>query len=222
MFHHCRTAAACGGSIRCELNAGAVDCCSNAFVAALRRTLYPLDTAIGKLPVGGYRPDDGLRPKPAAVLLGVVRETVPSVLLTRRSMQLRQHPGQVALPGGRAELGDGSVLATALRETEEETGIPATAILPLGYLGRYDTISGYRVTAVVGLIEPGHVWTPEPSEIDEIFTVSLADVIDPMCYQRQTVRHAGRRFEILTLQHPEQHIWGATAAILHEFGQRIA
>jgi 8-oxo-dGTP pyrophosphatase MutT (NUDIX family) len=198
------------------------DTCSDAFVAMLRRTLYPLDTAIAELPIGGYRPDDGLRPKPAAVLLGVIRESGPRVLLTRRSMQLRKHPGQVAFPGGRAEAGDASVLATALRETEEETGIPAAAISPLGYLGRYDTITGYRVTTVVGLIEPGCRWVPDRREIEEVFAVPLADVVDPACYQRQAVRRGGRRFEILTLQHSEQHIWGATAAMLHEFGQRIA
>ncbi len=195
--------------------------CSDALVATLRQALYPLDTPISELPIGGYRPDEVGRPRPAAVLLGVLREAEPRVLLTRRSMQLRKHPGQVAFPGGRAEAGDGSVLATALRETEEETGIPADAILPLGYLGRYDTITGYRVTAVVGMIAPEQRWVPNRCEIDEIFAVPLADVIDPACYQRQSVRHAGRQFEILTLKHPEQHIWGATAQMLHEFGQRI-
>lgn len=198
-----------------------VDPCSDAFVATLRRALYPLETPISELPIGGYRPDHRVRPRPAAVLLGVIREPEPQVLLTRRSMRLRQHPGQVAFPGGRAEAGDDSVLATALRETEEETGIRADDISPLGYLGRYDTVTGYRVTTVVGMIESGCCWAPDRSEIDEIFAVPLADVINPACYLRQAVRHAGRRFEILTLKHAEQHIWGATAAMLHEFGQRI-
>jgi len=195
--------------------------CSDALVATLRDAFYPLETPISELPIGGYRSDDRVRPRPAAVLLGVIRETEPRVLLTRRSMQLRQHPGQVALPGGRAEAGDDSVLATALRETAEETGIPGDAISPLGYLGRYDTVTGYRVTAVVGMIESGCCWVPDRREIDEIFAVPLADVINPDCYLRHTVRHAGRRFEILTLKHAEQHIWGATAAMLYEFGQRI-
>ena len=196
---------------------------SDALIDRLRRAVHSFETPISALPVGGYRPDDIDRPLPAAVLLAVILDpAAPAVLLTRRSDRLRRHPGQVAFPGGRAEAGDDSVLATALRETEEETGIPARAVLPLGYLGRYDTITGYRVTAVVGAVEPGHPWTPDRSEIEEIFTVPLAQVADPGCYQRQVVRHAGRRFELLTLAHPSQHIWGATAAMLHEFGQRIA
>lgn len=188
----------------------------------LQRAVVPFDTPISALPIGGFCAEHTERPLPAAVLLAVIADRqAPAVLLTRRSKQLRKHPGQIALPGGRAEAGDGSVLATALRETEEETGIPAAAISPLGYLGRFDTITGYRITAVVGLVEPIHPWTPDRSEIEEIFTVPLAQVADPTCYRRQTLARGGRCFELLILEHPIHHIWGATASMLYEFGQRI-
>ncbi|GAB4176331.1 MAG: hypothetical protein Kow0020_12220 [Wenzhouxiangellaceae bacterium] len=187
----------------------------------LERALFGLDTPLRRLPVGGYRPEPEGRQMPAAVLLGLVRASIPEVLLARRSDALSRHPGQVALPGGGAETGDGSVVATALRETREETGIPESAITPVGLLGRYDTITGYRITVVVGWIAAGVVWQPDRREIDELFTVPVTHLTDPDNFQRQIAHFRDRRFELLTLKHPRHHIWGATAAILHDFASRI-
>lgn len=185
---------------------------------ALSDLLHPLDRPVGELPLAGYRAEHITRPRPAAVLVGIVAGTRPAVLLTRRSRRLQHHAGQVAFPGGGRDPGDTSVVATALRETFEETGIDPARITPLGYLGRYDTITGYRMTAVVGLVDDGPPPVPDGREVDEVFSVSLQRIADPGNYRSSRVVHDGRRFEILTLDHPRFHIWGATAALLHHFG----
>lgn len=194
---------------------------STALAELLGQALHPLETPIGLLPIGGYCPPGVQRPRAAAVLIAVTDEDRPQVVLTRRSNRLRHHAGQVAFPGGGREPGDRSVVDTALRETEEETGIPRDAVAPLGYLGRYDTITGYRMTAVAGTLRPGIRWTPDRREIEEVFAVPLEHVIDPNRYRRSRVRHEGRRFELLTLDHDQHHIWGATAALLYDFGRAL-
>jgi len=183
--------------------------------------LFPLDTPIAALPVAGYRRPGGGRPRGAAVLIGLTETAEPEILLTRRSRNLRRHAGQVAFPGGGREPGDRSVVDTALRETSEETGLPRQAIHPLAYLGRYDTLTGYRITAVVGQLEGGHPCRPDGGEIEEVFFVPLQRVCDPGAYRREQVRANGQVFEILTLDHPGQHIWGATAALLHQLGTTL-
>lgn len=191
---------------------------SSALADRIGQALHPLDTPIGLLPIGGYRPPDLQRPRPAAVLIAVTDDDCPQVVLTRRSNRLRHHAGQIAFPGGGREPGDRSVVDTALRETEEETGIPRDAVAPLGYLGRYDTITGFRMTAVVGRLRSGIRWTPDRREIEEVFSVPLDHVADRNRYVRGRVRHEGRSFELLTLEHERHHIWGATAALLYDFG----
>jgi len=183
----------------------------------LARQLHPLDHPVGRLPLAGYRAEHVVRPRPAAVLVGILSGVRPAVLLTQRSRRLQHHAGQVAFPGGARDPADHSVVATALRETFEETAIEPARVTPLGYLGRYDTITGYRMTAVVGLIGDGPPPTPDGAEVDEVFSVSLEHVADERNYRTSRVIHDGRRFEILTLEHERFHIWGATAALLHHF-----
>jgi 8-oxo-dGTP pyrophosphatase MutT (NUDIX family) len=194
---------------------------STGLASRLARSLPSLDTSIGDLPLGGYRPDDVERPRPAAVLVGIVDEPSPSVLLTVRSERLARHAGQVAFPGGGREPDDADVVDTALREAREETGIDSADVRPVGFLGRYDTITGYRMTAVVGVLTRAGDWRPDGVEVERIFTVPLSRVVDDDRYRRDRVRFAGRTFEILTLDHPEFRIWGATAALLHDLGARL-
>mgnify|MGYP005841685687 CR=1 FL=1 len=192
-----------------------------AFESAITAPLFPLRTPIAELPVGGYSPDWVERPRPAAVLLGITSGPGPGVVLTLRARALQHHAGQVSFPGGARELPGESVVETALREAREEAGIERHLVKPLGYLGRYDTISGYRMTAVVALLAEGASLCPDCCEVDEVFTVPLTSVTDPDCYRHEKVRHAGRTFDIVTLDHPDHHIWGATAALLHEYGTRL-
>lgn len=189
---------------------------------ALSRRLLPIDAPISSLPLGGYRRTDVDRQRPAAVLVGLTEEDVPHVLLTVRALHLVRHAGQVAFPGGAREDRDRSVVETALREAREETGLSEHQVRPLGYLGRYDTVTGYRMTAVVALIDPAFSPRPDRNEVEQVFRVPLSRISDPACYRAEHVRLGTQRFEVLTLEHPEHRIWGATAALLHDLGRRIA
>lgn len=191
-------------------------------VSGLAARLFPLETPIGSLPIGGYRPEDLDRPRPAAVLIGVTDESDPRVLLTVRSRDLPLHAGQVAFPGGAREHDDVSVVETALRETSEETGVDAASVRPLGYLGRYDTVTGYRITALVGALAADFRARPDRREVETVFTVPLEHVADEARYRCDRVVYRGMTFEVLTLEHSEHYIWGATAALLHRFGQLAA
>lgn len=187
----------------------------------LSARLFALDTPLAKLPVGGYRPASDDRPRAAAVLVGVTSGAEPGVVLTLRSHRLQHHAGQVSFPGGGRDAPGESVVQTALREAREEAGIEECKVRPLGYLGRYDTITGYRMTAVVAILDPNTIFRPDLNEVENVFTVPLAHVIDPARFRRDRVRYAGRRFEIVTFEHASHHIWGATAALLEDFGSKV-
>ena len=117
---------------------------------------------------------------PAAVLVPVVnRPDGLTLLLTRRSAQLPDHAGQISFPGGRVEPDDRTLAHAALRETEEEVGLAANRIDVLGELATYETVTGYRVTPVVGWVEPPFTLNPDPIEVAEAFEVPLAFILDP-------------------------------------------
>ena len=111
----------------------------------------------------------------AAVLVPLVhRRGVLSVLFTRRNEHLRQHAGQISFPGGVVEDTDTDVIAAALRETDEETGITPALVEPFGYLDCLDTVSGYCVTPVVGFIGGDYSARLQSAEVDEVFEVPLS------------------------------------------------
>lgn len=188
--------------------------------ARLSAGLFPLDTPLADLPVGGYRPESEERQRAAAVLVGVTSGQQPGVVLTLRSRKLEYHAGQVSFPGGGRDAPGESVVETALREAREEAGIPERDVCPLGYLGRYDTITGYRMTAVVASLDPGVRFRPDNNEVESVFMVPLEHVLDASRFRRDKVSYAGRRFEIVTFEHSDHHIWGATAALLEDLGSR--
>ncbi len=148
--------------------------------------------------------------------LDVERASFPSqVVLTVRSENLRSHAGQISLPGGSREAGDRDPAATALREAEEEIGLPPEQVEVIGRLGPMDLPSGFRVTPVVGLIPPGLEFTPCSREVADIFQAPLALLLDPKAYVRSSYLHAGKTRSTLELPWQNYRIWGATAAILH-------
>ena len=133
----------------------------------------------------------------AAVLLPVVcRNDALSMLFTRRNESMRQHAGQVSFPGGAVESGDSDAIATALRETREETGIDAGFITPLGFLDCFDTISGFCVSPVVALVREGFAVAPDPREVAEVFEVPLDYILEPDRMQRSEILWHGRGREI--------------------------
>ena len=152
---------------------------------------------------------------PAAVLVPVVnRPGGLTLLLTQRSAHLPDHAGQISFPGGRVELEDATLAHAALRETAEEIGLAADHIEVLGELANYETVTGYRVTPVVGWVEPPFSLVTDPVEVAEAFEVPLAFVLDPANQQRQFRMQGGLRRDFWAIPWRDRYIWGATAAML--------
>jgi 8-oxo-dGTP pyrophosphatase MutT (NUDIX family) len=152
---------------------------------------------------------------PAAVLVPVVnRPDGLTVLLTQRSAGLPDHPGQISFPGGRVEPGDLSHAHAALRETVEEVGLDQDRVHILGELASYETVTGYRVTPVVGWVEPPFTLTTDPLEVAEAFEVPLAFLLDPANQQRHYRMLGELQRDFWAIPWRDRYIWGATAAML--------
>ena len=152
---------------------------------------------------------------PAAVLVGLIaREYGWQLLLTRRTDHLHNHPGQISFPGGRREEEDADLIATALRETEEEVGIPAELVDVLGCLPRFATPSGFCITPVLALLPAQICCRLDPFEVAEVFELPLAQVCDASNYQQHRIQWAGKLRHIPALPFQGRFIWGATAGIL--------
>jgi 8-oxo-dGTP pyrophosphatase MutT (NUDIX family) len=151
----------------------------------------------------------------AAVLVPIVAHADGlTVLFTRRTVHLKAHSGQVSFPGGRAEPGDPSIEFTALREAEEEIGLPARRVEVLARLPEYFTRTGFRVTPVVGLIQPPLELVPDAREVDEVFEVPLDFILDPANHRRATRELNGRTVSYYVIEHNGRTVWGATAGML--------
>ena len=154
-------------------------------------------------------------PTPAAVLVPLVnRPDGLNVLLTQRSADLPDHPGQISFPGGRVEPDDRDDAAAALREVVEEIALPLERISILGELARYETVTGYRVTPVVGWVEPPFALRPDPVEVADVFEVPLAFLLEPANQLRHFRMIGPRRRDYWAIPYGDRYIWGATAAML--------
>ena len=159
---------------------------------------------------------EGARVTDAAVLVPLVsRAGRVQVLFTQRTPHLDDHAGQISFPGGRVETGDASREETALRETEEEVGLARDAIALLGRLPVYEIPSGFRITPVVGWIEPPISLKPDPFEVAEVFEAPLEHFLDAAHYQRREYRFRGRHRHYLAIPFEGRYIWGATAGMLY-------
>jgi 8-oxo-dGTP pyrophosphatase MutT (NUDIX family) len=163
----------------------------------------------------------GQAPRSAAVLIPVVDRDEPTILLTRRTEILRAHKGQIAFPGGRMDADDPSPLATALREAEEEIGLAPRHVDLLGYLDLYRTVSGYCIVPVVGLVTPPFALTVNPAEVDHVFEVPLAFLMNPANHRRETREWQGRQRRYMAMPYEEHYIWGVTAGILANLHARL-
>ena len=158
-------------------------------------------------------------PARAAVLVPVVlREGGPTLLLTERSLQLANHSGQVAFPGGRVDATDADANAAALREAQEEGGLDRSHVELIGVLSNYVTGTAFVVTPVVGLVRPGFVLTLNAGEVAAAFEVPLAFLMDPANHHRHMLEWQGARREWFSMPfrdgETERFIWGATAGML--------
>lgn len=159
----------------------------------------------------------------AAVLFPIVlRETVPTVLLTQRTAHLKDHPGQISFPGGRVEPGDVSAVHTALREAEEEIGLSTTNVEVIGVLPEYRTVTGFRVTPVVALLTPPLDLRPDSFEVAEVFEVPLAFLLDPANQQLHSLEFEGKQRQFFAIPYQERYIWGATAGMIVSLTRALA
>lgn len=159
--------------------------------------------------------------KEAAVLVAIVDRPSPGVILTLRPETMRKHPGQVSFPGGRIDPEDSGPVAAALREAEEEIGLPPTAVEIVGVADRYRTITGFEVTPVVGIVPPDLELSPHPGEVEAVFEVPLDHLLDPAQQIAKTVQFRGRERSYYEIMWQERRIWGATAAMIVNLSRRL-
>ncbi|MQY41883.1 CoA pyrophosphatase [Epibacterium sp. SM1969] len=160
--------------------------------------------------------------RPAGVLIPIdVTGAEPRVILTKRSSALKHHPGQIAFPGGKVDEADADPIAAALREANEEIGLPQAAARTLGTLPEHETVTSFQVTPVVALVEQPFQLCPEPGEVDEVFSVPLTHVIERQNFAIQGRRWRGQRRYYYTVPFGPYYIWGASARMLYSLAERM-
>lgn len=158
----------------------------------------------------------------AAVLCAIVeRDWVPHVILTKRAQHLRHHPGQIAFPGGKVEASDSSLEAAALREAEEEIGLPAAAVEILGQLPAHLTVTGFEVQPVVARVTAPFDVKIDPGEVEEVIYVPLAHLLDTARYSVEGRVFGGKRRNYYTNPFGPYYIWGATARMTLALAERL-
>lgn len=194
----------------------------------LSRALWPLEREPDHAPWNREPIEDILpaRLRPAAVLVGLVeREDGLRMLFTRRTDQLRHHAGEVSFPGGAMEVADAGRIATAVRETGEEIGIPDSAIEPVGFLDPMATVTGFHVLPVVARLDAGYQPILDPGEVAEVFELPLNFLLesDTLFHQSMPWRGRIRQFAELRTWPGARHprVWGATAMIVENLRKRL-
>lgn len=176
------------------------------------RTVFVVEDGVG---------DEDLRP--ASVLFPIVlRPGQASVLLTQRTDNLKDHPGQISFPGGHVEPQDRSPADTALREAEEEIGLAAEHVEIIGYLPEYRTGTGFRVTPVVALLTPPFEVRPDPREVAEVFEVPFSFLMDAANHRQHAMHHRGKLRHYFAMPYGDYFIWGATAGIIVTLARALA
>ncbi|MCL2768684.1 MAG: CoA pyrophosphatase [Solirubrobacterales bacterium] len=182
--------------------------------AELRGALLDARAAAELAPMDGQAP--------AAVLVALFeRHRRLYAVLTRRRADLRRHAGEIAFPGGRRDPADASLIDTALREAEEEIGLPAREVALVGALPRTSTfVTNYAIQPFVGLISPRAAWTVSPGEVDAVLELALDDIASGRT--RQAITRHGFTFETDGFLVGGNLVWGATARIIDELLARVA
>ena len=165
--------------------------------------------------------EEGAGITPAAVLVAVVDRPEPTVILTLRPETMRKHPGQISFPGGRIDPGDDGPVAAALREAEEEIGLPPAAVEVIGLADVYRTVTGFQVTPVVGIVPPDLPLSPHPGEVAALFEAPLHYLLDPAHQHERSAVWRGRERHYYEIDFEGRRIWGATAAMIVNLGRRL-
>ena len=158
--------------------------------------------------------------QPAAVLVAITDRADPGLHLTVRREHLRSHAGQVAFPGGRLDPGEDAI-AAALREAEEEIGLPRDAVELWGAADLYRTVTNFIVTPVLGLVPPDLLLAPHEHEVADLFEAPLSFVLDPANQQRMTAEFKGATRAYYQINWQGRRIWGATAAMIVNLTRRL-
>ena len=141
-------------------------------------------------------------------------------VFTRRRDDLRRHAGEISFPGGRQDEPDEDLRVTALRESEEEIGLPREDVELIGALPPVGTfVTGYKIHPFVGIIRAGHRWTPQPKEVEEILELSLRALVDG--YESKRLLRKGVPIKTPTYTVDKSFVWGATARIVQELLERL-
>ncbi len=186
-----------------------------------------LDGTLAQLPqTNAHVPQNPLL-KPSAVLIPIMqRESGLTVLLTVRSTKLRKHSGQIALPGGKIDPEDTSAHITALREAEEEVGLPRQNCRVIGCLTQHETGTGYEITPIVALVDPRFTLRLSPDEVSDVFEIPLPHILHPQHHHHHELTwhdeqgsHTRDWYGIPSVDThgQERHIWGVTARVLRHF-----
>ena len=160
--------------------------------------------------------------RPAGVLAPVIiRNGVAELILTKRSLALKHHPGQIAFPGGKQDENDANVVAAALREAWEEIGLPTNLVEVLGTLPSHETVTGFQVTPVIGLVREEFTLVPEWGEVEEVFRVPLSHVLNVENFCIQSRRWRGETRSYFAVPYGPYYIWGATARMLRVWTEKM-
>jgi 8-oxo-dGTP pyrophosphatase MutT (NUDIX family) len=160
--------------------------------------------------------------KDAAVLIPIYIDAGElHAVFTKRRDDLKRHAGEISFPGGRQDFPDEDLRTTALRETEEEIGLSRADVDMVGALPPTGTfVTSYRIHPFVGVIRPGHEWTPQPSEVEEVLELSLPALMAG--YEMQRLIRKGVPFKTPTYTVDGHFVWGATARIVEQLLERLA
>jgi 8-oxo-dGTP pyrophosphatase MutT (NUDIX family) len=188
-------------------------------IAMALATASPEGLLPGDLHEGGNGTNGPLRE--AAVLVAITERAEPGVLLTRRHDDLRDHGGQIAFPGGRIDEGEDARDA-ALREAWEELNLDPAQVRLIGEADHYQTVTGFGVTPVVGLVPPDLDLIPNEAEVADWFEAPLAYLLDPANHGKKDMLYKGRMRHYFEIDWNGRRIWGATAAMLVNLSRRIA
>jgi len=159
---------------------------------------------------------------PAAVLIAIVDCPEPRLILTQRPDHMRNHAGQIAFPGGRVDESDSDAVAAALREAQEEIGLPPDRVRLLGTSDTYRTGTGFSITPVIGLISPGVALEANPHEVSAVFDVPLDYVFNPQNQLAKSGQWRGKMRDYYEIVWQEHRIWGATAGIIVNLTRRLS
>lgn len=160
--------------------------------------------------------------RPAAVLIALwLRPEGIRLILTKRASHLKHHPGQIAFPGGKVDAGDAGPEAAALREAHEEIGLAPGLVQVLGVLPNHETVTGFAVTPILGVVRDDFLPIPEQGEVEEVFSVPLAHVMNPAKYAIEGRLWRGEWRRYYAVPFGPYYIWGATARILRGLADRV-